>query len=778
MEVADQVLSLKDAELEINTRKMRQRHLDAFKLAATEGVLSSKLFWLLKGISIMFKSDNRESERLNKQVTLMAERCPTATLELKSARLSLKYMLGHAGEGSTVKPSCKWSDIRPVAEKVRDLCLKGWDSLIDVQSDPFRFAPTQAAADCLPSSKVLYMQSRLNPHLSTHSVSYVWAASYNMLAHKELSNLLESQDAWRKMFPVAFCIASRPADSRSSVFQFYVSAETCWRKHLVLPVLWDSSTRTVSWQSLSGFQPLVLVIKEQYAAVHDGHSVVVMHAALESFGSVETGSISCAKVGKVTKLVKLEKPTKAFVAKAEANAKHNPAKDGKDVAASTGNIDNHSYADKLQTAGLNLLVEEAEAKSKAREGYEEEEDLSDDGADTDEFQHGFAYWTARGVASACAMDEDDDVGLDKFVSQPGREELGEAVSLEERAALKSIDERKFDIGSAEQQAAMHHLQQNPAMDMDPIDAVIECAVASEQGVDAVNMLELEPGSVANHASGSSASGPASGGSLALILGCWHRVELGSLFDELGDDEAQVLSTQCLHPYEDWVAAASASVSLLREQQQQAGLGDSDFNGVSLVAFQDAAGFWKIEFFQWKEEGVSGRVSSLGADNRLKSIVAVGSRREPIVLSQASGQILWRKTCIKVVRSQWKRDQGQSLVPDHLLRLRRMVQVACGLDSQVQPCFICKKTYSPTLPVEESRPCCLCMLASHQKCCDEIVRVFEILTTRSSRLKRAKLSSQDDDEAISHLTLPGPFPNDFSWPWPSPFDRLETVSTRR
>ena len=487
MEVANEVLCLKSSELEINTRKLRERHLEAFKTAAVYGTLPSRLFWLIKGISIHFKSDVRECERLNKQLTLMADRCPTSTTELKSARLGLKYMLGQSGEGSSSKPASKWSEIRPVAESVRNMCLNSWDSLLEVQAQPGRFSPTQPAADCESLQKALYLQSKLKPHVSTHSVQYVWAASYNMLAHRAVKPLLETDDMWQKMLPAVFCIAIRKKSAKASEFHFYVSAEICWRKHIVLPACWNKQTNTISWQELSGFRPLVQLIKEQYDAVKSGDSVLIMHAAVTSFGCTKTGSVSCAKVGKVTTLVKLEAPTQAFVQKcaghsgdpdsnndqgdSSARKKQKPERSGARASA----------ASEMQSAGLNLLVEEAEAK--ARGSHDGEFQADDDSDSADDFQPGggFEFWCAQGVASAFGQHEGDDVELER--AGPQDKDMDAAVISEERAALKAIDEK-----TVLEQAAFVRLQQNPAMDMDPIDAAVECVVASSSGVDAMQAL--------------------------------------------------------------------------------------------------------------------------------------------------------------------------------------------------------------------------------------------------------------------------------------------------
>lgn len=92
----------------------------------------------------MLKSDVRANEGL-KYLTLLDDRAPNSSIELRSSRLGLRYLMGEHGYGRGTA-RCKWSQFRPVAEKVRADCLRCWQDVVSVQSDPLRWTPNVAAS--------------------------------------------------------------------------------------------------------------------------------------------------------------------------------------------------------------------------------------------------------------------------------------------------------------------------------------------------------------------------------------------------------------------------------------------------------------------------------------------------------------------------------------------------------------------------------------------------------------------------------------------------------
>lgn len=82
-QIATEILESNDKLLEINARKIKKRFAGELQQASQQGTLGYRLYWLLKGVTIVAKSDVRESERLNKMVTLMDDRAPNSSIELK-----------------------------------------------------------------------------------------------------------------------------------------------------------------------------------------------------------------------------------------------------------------------------------------------------------------------------------------------------------------------------------------------------------------------------------------------------------------------------------------------------------------------------------------------------------------------------------------------------------------------------------------------------------------------------------------------------------------------
>lgn len=136
------------------------------------------------------------------------------------------------------------------------------------------------------------------------------------------------------------------------------------------------------------------------------------------------------------------------------------------------------------------------------------------------------------------------------------------------------------------------------------------------------------------------------------------------------------------PYERWVQHCSQGLHTLISQREHSGP-NGDFNGVSILSYQDCQNPNKrrVEIIQWADKelslGTKGRVASLDSDNKVKAIVAVGAKRYPIDFQKLNPMIIWRDTGVRAVRAQWKKDQQQSTMKPHLLRVLDMFREAEG-----------------------------------------------------------------------------------------------------
>lgn len=152
MSVASELLNTDDKLLEINARKIKTRFRSELEYTKTTGYIHHRLYWLFRSVALVWKSDVRENERLNKMIGLLDERCPQIGMDLKSSRVSIKYKLGAACAG--IDRVGKWSSIRPKVEQLRDECLESWPNIVDVMSNPLRWSPTTRPSSTKTSAEV------------------------------------------------------------------------------------------------------------------------------------------------------------------------------------------------------------------------------------------------------------------------------------------------------------------------------------------------------------------------------------------------------------------------------------------------------------------------------------------------------------------------------------------------------------------------------------------------------------------------------------------------
>ena len=214
----------------------------------------------------------------------------------------------------------------------------------------------------------------------------------------------------------------------------------------------------------------------------------------------------------------------------------------------------------------------------------------------------------------------------------------------------------------------------------------------------------------------------------------------------------------IHPCDVWISEFSTSVRLLEEQKDNAGP-DGDFHGVSLVRFRGDDNAYQVAIVQWAagHEGTLGRITSLDESQRVKFVMAVGANRRPRDFDDL--EIIWRSTGVKMDKAQWKRNQNQSRLPDHMLRVLSMWSMAVtggvyavdGADDQPEPCFVCQEVQSRTVPVAIATRCCNCLLMSHTQCCEKYV-------TNAVKERQHRAVQHHDGEEIPAL-----LPDDFTWP---------------
>ena len=496
--IAKEILETEKGNLEINARKLLHLFPHEFQIAAQSGILpSQQLYWMLWASSLIWKSDVRANEGLNKYISLLDERSPNASVDLKSSRLSLRYLLGEHGFGKGAS-RCKWSLFKPVAEKVREQCLKCWDDVVGVQANPFRWKPNEAAQGLLQPDVLIKEYVKLRPRLNCSTVRYAWAASYNMVVHKNLNPT--------GVDPVVLVIGVR-RNGRKTSFDFYVSAEVVRRKHIVChaTALATVGDRQVTIRKLQGFSPFVKLIEAQYDNVSAGHTVTVMQA----FGKVVqnqtvTNDPDCTPVVTVladcrlVSLVRLQKPTASFLKRCQGNSNSKSAKvvHHGDPSHSDGPEVDHRVDDeqhtKEQELGLNLLAEEAEANDSGTSGDANDQNNDEVTGDDDVVDGDFHCYVAQGLASSFHPNVfNDDEALEREASSwMGEMTHEDLVANHDKAvALQAMNSKACNLENPSSQMSIESVQAQ--LNMDAVDAAVETAFAAASGLPAEDQQPTE-----------------------------------------------------------------------------------------------------------------------------------------------------------------------------------------------------------------------------------------------------------------------------------------------
>ena len=140
---------------------------------------------------------------MNKSLTLIAERCPSAGNDLLSARVGLKHYLGEGGEGKDAAKFKKWKLLQPVAEGLLDECLQGWNKHSEILGDATRWSKPLTIAGLLDDSTLGKAMERLVPG-TKKDAAHIWGACYNMLHTKHMAAMSDSTHAYMWDYVLVF----------------------------------------------------------------------------------------------------------------------------------------------------------------------------------------------------------------------------------------------------------------------------------------------------------------------------------------------------------------------------------------------------------------------------------------------------------------------------------------------------------------------------------------------------------------------------------------------
>ena len=409
--VAKLLLATNAKQLDATTLKFRKRYEVDCAYAAQSGLLSHRLEIVLGGLKYLLHSDVRESERVNKQIKLILERAPSASTDLISSRVALKYYLGAAGAGQG-HTRAKWSDYKPVAQKLQNECLAGWDTKKELTDKVDRFSAPMfspehfrhnvigcsatdtgnAAAENsfwrLTQEDINKEYVRINPGIQTSGCKHAWAVCYNMQLSKKIqdlwtsSNKSDDDDDDKSLHIPVICFGSRkPTDVRST-FTAYMTVEKVRTSYMMIACRFDTKTKNLEILTPLTFHSSTDLIASHYDDVKSGATVGVFAVRLVSLGNADTYSLLQGSTQGVEKILQLKKATPAMEAKLEGLSNHKPSVDVASILRQPPSSLSRSSAE-LQTEmgshndgkgafdadsdlseGLNLLLQQELAKAR------------------------------------------------------------------------------------------------------------------------------------------------------------------------------------------------------------------------------------------------------------------------------------------------------------------------------------------------------------------------------------------------------------------------------
>jgi hypothetical protein len=141
-DVAGELISSDINTLEANALKIRCLFFEELSIAAKTGTLCPTVLSFLRGIRYHWTCTTQDIEGRNSLVTIMADRCPNASLDLVSERLKIKTALGLGFRGA----STSWTSVKPKADELVAIGAQHCHVATDIIGEDQRWvAPTAPA---------------------------------------------------------------------------------------------------------------------------------------------------------------------------------------------------------------------------------------------------------------------------------------------------------------------------------------------------------------------------------------------------------------------------------------------------------------------------------------------------------------------------------------------------------------------------------------------------------------------------------------------------------
>ena len=149
-EIADELIHSHAETLEVNARKFASGFHCELTLMAVDGLCGPRIWALLTVVAHKFKFDVQYNESINKTLSLLGDRAPSSSLELVSARVTIKDRLGKL----QAEANTKWSETRKAAGTVMDECMDHQLEAAAVLRRTGRWAPPPPLV-CIQDSKAI-----------------------------------------------------------------------------------------------------------------------------------------------------------------------------------------------------------------------------------------------------------------------------------------------------------------------------------------------------------------------------------------------------------------------------------------------------------------------------------------------------------------------------------------------------------------------------------------------------------------------------------------------
>ena len=172
-------------KLEVNALKLRVLYEDKLREAARTGKLDEELYRFIFWVSRQWRGCTQEIEGINAILKILITRAPSISLQLASARLTIRKALSLIGARGP--EAHKWSVVEPLVNSILDDCVQYSVEGRQLNDQERRWAdPTEKTISYPARHKLV---AKPLPEIVPTSPDFVWACRMNMLWYDQFAQL-------------------------------------------------------------------------------------------------------------------------------------------------------------------------------------------------------------------------------------------------------------------------------------------------------------------------------------------------------------------------------------------------------------------------------------------------------------------------------------------------------------------------------------------------------------------------------------------------------------